>query len=167
MERIARGIRGLTVAVWCLVAINAVQVGAWLIPMLWPAFYMRHLSSTDAGVPRETFESWEGLSIEEKLKRSSVVLVTEYKHESGKLRAIIKEQLKRKPDTTFHYSVGDEYLPLSIVPKENTNYGEGSLVLLQGSPATNRESYSIFNGSIGALGDMPVSRVRQLLRQEQ
>ncbi len=167
MEQIAKGIRGLTVAVWCLVAINVFQVAAWVVPMFAPNFYMRHIAPSTPDAPRESSESWRGLSFEDKVNRSSIVLITEYKREAGKLRAIIKEELKHKPGATYHYAVGDEYLPLSVVPKENTYYGEGSLVLLQGSPATNRESFAIYNGSISALGDMPLSKVRQIVAKAQ
>jgi hypothetical protein len=167
MERIAKGIRGLTVAVWCLVAINVFQVGAWVVPMFVPNFYMRHIAPSTPDTPRESFESWQGLSFEDKVKRSSIVLITEYKLEGGKLRAIIKEELKHKAGATYHYAVGDEYLPLSMVPRENTTYGEGSLVLFQGSPAVHRESYAIYNASVSALGEMPLSKVRQIVAQTQ
>src|SRR6266700_4055645 len=164
LEGIARGGKRLSVAVWCLVAINVFQVAAW-VPFVAPTSYMKHLASSPA-VPKEMFESWERLSFEDKVKRSSVVLVTENKREDGKIRAIVKEELKRAPNTTFQYAVGDEYLPLSILqPKEGTQYGDGSLVLLQGSPAAHRESYSIFKGSIGALGEMPLSQVRAIVAQ--
>src|SRR3990172_10424213 len=159
LEEIAKRIRGLTVAVWILAALYGLQVAAWLVPVLAPHFYISNVAPS-SGIPRESFERWEGLSCEEKVKRASIVLITEYKLEEGKLRAIIKEELKRKPGTTSHYAVGDEYLPLSIVPEKNTRYGEGSLVLLEGSPATNRESYSIYNGSVRALGEMPISKIR-------
>jgi len=164
LEGIARGVKRLSVAVWCLVAINVFQVAAW-VSFVAPTSYMKHLASSPA-VPKEMFESWERLSFEDKVKRSSVVLVTENKREDGKIRAIVKEELKRAPNTTFQYAVGDEYLPLSILqPKEGTQYGDGSLVLLQGSPAAHRESYSIFKGSIGALGEMPLSQVRAIVAQ--
>ena len=143
LERIAKGVRGLTIAVWCLVAINVVQVGAWIVPFIAPSFYAKTVASSSPDMPRK-FESWEGLSFEDKVKKATVILLTENKREGGKIRAIIKEELKHAPNTTFHFAVGDEYGPLSIgEPRENTHYGEGSLALLQGSPATNSESYAI------------------------
>jgi hypothetical protein len=117
--KIASGVRALTIAVWCLVAINVIQVAAWLVPMLAPEFYMRRLATT-SGVPSERLESWEGLSLEDKLKRSTVVLITENEREGNKIRAIIKDIPKRKPDTTFYYAVGEEYRPLSTTARENT-----------------------------------------------
>jgi hypothetical protein len=164
LEMIAKGVRGLSVAVWCLVVINVLQVAAWLVPFVAPTFFAKQVVSLSPDLPKPTFESWEGMTFEEKVKRASIVLITENKKEGGKIRAMIKEELKRAPNTTFHYSLGDEYLPVSITePKENTHYGEGSVVLLQGSPATNHGSYSIFNGSIPGLGEMPVSKVREIV----
>ena len=164
LDGIAKAIRRLTVAVWFLVAIGFIQMAAWLVPFVTSTFYMK-VAGTSVGIPKEAFESWEGLSFEDKVKRASIILVTENRHESGKIRAFIKEELKRAPGTAFHYSVGDEYLPLAVVPRENTNYGDGALVFLQGSPATNRESYAIYNGSISALGEMPLPKVRQIIAQ--
>jgi len=167
IDTIAKAIRALTIAVWCLVAINVFQMVAWMIPLFAPNIYMRYLAPSQTGAPRELFESWQGLSFEEKVKRSSIVLITEYKREDGRLRAMIKEELKHKPGTTYHYAVGEEYRPLSVVPKEHTSYGEGSLVLLQGSPAMNRESFAIYNGSVSALDEMPLSKVREIVAKTQ
>jgi len=164
LDGIAKAIRRLTVAVWFLVAIGFVQMAAWLVPFITSTFYMKE-ADTSAGTPKEAFESREGLSLEEKVKRASIILLTENKQESGKIRAFIKEELKRAPGTAFHYSIGDEYLPLAVVPRQNTTYGDGALVFLQGSPASNRESYSIYNGSISAFGEMPLPKVRQIIAE--
>ena len=75
LEQIARGVRGLSIAVWCLVAINVVQIGAWIVPLVAPNFYVRHTASSP-DVPREMLEPWEGLTFEEKVKRASIVLLT-------------------------------------------------------------------------------------------
>ena len=163
LERIAKGIKGLSIAVWFLVAINVIQVAAWIVPYVAPSLYAKAVASSSPDLPRN-FESWEGLKFEEKVKKASVILLTENRREGGKIRAFIKEELKHAPNTTFHYSVGDEYLPGSISePRENTHYGEGSLVLLQGSPAVSSESYSIYNGAVSSLGEMPISKVREIV----
>lgn len=162
MDPLPKSIGSLTLAVWCLVAVNFIQLALWFIPYIAPTLFVSRMAAT-SGEPAELFESWEGLSFDEKVKRSSIVLVTENRLSDGGIRAYIKEELKRTPGTKFHYKIGDEYLPLAIVPRENTHYGDGSLVLFQGSPAKNRESYSIFNGSAGALGDMPLTKVREIV----
>jgi hypothetical protein len=40
-------------------------------------------------------------------------------------------------------------------------------VLFQGSPAVHGESYAIYNASVSALGEMPLSKVRQIVAQTQ
>lgn len=163
-ERVAKSIRSLTVAVWCLVAVNVVQVAAWLSPFIAPGVLTSRMTVA-SGFPSGAFESWEGLSFEEKAKRASVVLITENRQEDGLVRAYIREELKRKPGTVFQYKVGEVYPPLTLTPKENTSYGDGSLVLLSGSPAREQESMSIFGGNVAALENMPLSKVRQVIAE--
>lgn len=165
-DRIAKGIRGLSIAVWCLVAINGLQMAAWIVPFVAPGFYAKQVASMtmSSDPPMQKFESWEGLTLEQKVKRASLILITENKQENGKIRSIIKEELKRTPKTEFHYSVGDEYSPASILqPKADTRYGDGALVLFQGSPAMNHGSYAIYDGRIPGLGEIPVSKVREIV----
>jgi hypothetical protein len=166
LSNIARNVKALTVAVWCLVAINVVQVLTWLIPYIAPQLYVQRLASS-SGIPRKAFESWEGLTLEEKLKRSSLILVTENRRDGDKMRAYIKDIPKRTPNTTFYFKVGDEYGPLSTNIREDTRYGDGALVLLHGSPATMKESYSIYGGSIAGLDEMPLAMVYKLIAQSQ
>jgi hypothetical protein len=158
-ERVAKSIRSLTVAVWCLVAVSVVQLAGWLFPFIAPGFLASRV------FPSSTFESWEGLSFEEKAKRASVILITENKQEEGVLHGYIREELKRKPGTVFQYAVGDVYPPLTLTPKEKTSYGDGSLVLLRGSPAREQESMSIFSGNVTALDNMPLSKIRQVIAE--
>jgi hypothetical protein len=163
LEQIAKSVRGLKIAVWVLVIINVLQASAWFVPFLAPEFVAgRVLTST---MPNGMLESWAGMTLEDKIKRSSIILITEYKADGGKLKAIIKDVRKLKPDTVFHYQVGDEYGPMSVTPKVNTTYGDGSVVLLTGSPATMRESYGIFGGSITGLDEMPLSKFLELVDQ--
>lgn len=164
LAKIAKGLKSLSIAVWMLVVISLLQAVAWIVPMVAPGLYLRHTASS-VSVEKPEFESWTGLSIEEKIKRSSVVLITENKIEGKKLRAVIKEIPKQLPGTTFYYTVGEEYPPLSHATEADTRYGEGSLVLLKGSPASMGESYAIYNGSIYGLGDMPTKKIREIIEQ--
>lgn len=61
-----------------------------MIPLLAPNLFLQHFAAT-GGSSKQAFESWEGLSFEEQVKRATVVLVTENKQEGGKIRAIVKE----------------------------------------------------------------------------
>jgi hypothetical protein len=163
LEQIARSVRGLKIAVWVLVIVNVLQASAWIVPFLAPEFVAGKVLS--AAMPNEILESWTGLTLEEKIKRSSIIVITEYKADGGKLKAIVKEIRKLKPEAVFHYQVGDEYGPMSVTPKENTTYGDGSVVLLTGSPAKMREAYGIYGGSITGLDEMPLSKFLELVDQ--
>jgi hypothetical protein len=137
----------------------------WVLPYVAPDFLVRKFTSSSTPIV-ESFESWEGLTLEEQLRRASVVLITENREERGMIRAYIKEVLKQSPGTVFHYAVGDEYLPLAETPRENVRYGDGSLVLLQGSPAEMRTSDSIYNGQLPGHANLPLKAVRELVAQE-
>ncbi len=164
LAKIAKTLKGLTLALWCLVVVSVVQMGAWLLPFVAPDLYVK--TATSGSAPKKTaFEPWDGLSLEEKVKRSSMILITQYRRDGEKLRAIIKEIPKRQPNTEFYYSLGEEYPPSSVTPRENTSYGEGDIVLLQGSPATRRESYAIYNSSIPGLGDLPLEKLRKIIAE--
>lgn len=162
LDRIEKLLKSLSIAVWCLVAVNTIAVGLSLARRE----PITHFAMT-SGFEVPGFESWEGLTIEQKIARSSVVLITENKLGGGKLKAVIKEVPKRARDTTFYYAVGDEYPQLTETPREHTSYGDGAIVLLAGSPATMRESYPIYRGTIAGLGDMPMEKMRELLSTQQ
>jgi hypothetical protein len=46
----------------------------------------------------------------------------------GNLKAVIQDVRKLKPGTIFHYQVGDEFAPMSVTPKLNTSYKDGSVM---------------------------------------
>ena len=158
LDRIEKLLKSLCTALWCLVAINVIAVGLSLARQV----LITHLA-TSSSVQVPGFESWEGLTIEQKIARSSVILITETKREGDKVKGIIKEIPKHTPGTTFYYSVGDEYPVLSETAREHTSYGEGAIVLLEGSPAAMRESYPIYSGAVSGLGNMPMAKMRELL----
>ncbi len=161
LVQIAKSVRSLTIAVWVLVLITVLQASAWLVPLLAPEFVAGKVLS----LPQETLESWEGLTLEEKIKRSSIIVITENNADGGKIRAIVKEVRKLKPDVVFHYEIGDEYGPMSVTPKADTTYGDGAVVFLSGSPATMQESYAVYGGSITGLDEMPVSKLLKMVEK--
>ncbi len=62
--------------------------------------------------PETTYESgkpFHELELEEQIKKSSVIAIAKYERASdGKMKAIVKEFLKKEPSTTIYYSIGDE-----------------------------------------------------------
>jgi hypothetical protein len=97
------------------------------------------------------------LSLEEQIKTASVIAIAKYEKSSdGKMKAIIKEFLKKEPGATIYYNIGDEYPGSSYYPKENTMYGDGVVIFFTGSPASMRMSMSYSGNRIHSLGDIPI-----------
>ena len=74
----------------------------------------------------------------------------------GRKKAIIRQFLKKAPDTTIYYSVGDEYPVASYYPSEGPMHGDGVIVFFVGSPAEMRMSMSYTGDRIQGLGDIPI-----------
>lgn len=107
------------------------------------------------------------MPIEEQIKASSVIALARYeKSADGKMRAIIKDFLKKAPGTTIYYDVGEEYANSSYYPKENTSYGDGVIIFFTGSPATMRMSMTFSGDRISGLGDLPLALFRKKCEQE-
>ena len=97
------------------------------------------------------------LSPEEQIARASVIVLAEYEPSSdGKMKAVIKEFLKRDEGITFYYELGDEHPSSSYYPKEDTKYGNGLIIFFEGNPASMRQSLSYYGDRINSLGDMPL-----------
>ena len=167
-EILAKRVRSLTIAVCCLAFANtlvlvSLLISAAVIPR--PGAPGSHLESAV-----QPFQSWEGLSFEDRVERATLVLIAENRTEGGMIRAYIKEELRRKPGTAFEFSVGAEYPPIARTPEPNTSYGEGVLLLFAGSPAELQESVSIHGGNVsvsgrkrGELRNLSVSEVRRIV----
>ncbi|MCW8930501.1 MAG: hypothetical protein OQL19_09715 [Gammaproteobacteria bacterium] len=113
------------------------------------------------------YQSFRELGPDEQIKEASVIFKAVYVLSSnGKMKAIIKEIYKQNPNIIFHYKVGNEYPHSSYYPKEDTNYGEGIIVLLSGNPARMNRSLSVYYNRIPGLGDMPVKFFKNKCKKE-
>ena len=74
----------------------------------------------------------------------------------GKMKAIIKEFLKKKPGTIIYYQVGDEYPAASYYPQEGIEHGDGVIIFFTGSPAKMKMSVTFSDGRICGLSDIPI-----------
>ena len=127
----------------------------------------KHLSYFDAktqsshsqgsAIFRPTEPQFHELKLEEQIKKASVIAIAKYEPSpDGKMRAIIKEFLKKDPGVTLYYKLGDEYASASYYPKDKTTYGDGLIIFFVGSPATMRMSMSYQGDRIHSLGDIPL-----------
>lgn len=97
------------------------------------------------------------LPVEEQIKRASVIALARFEPAAdGKMKAIFREFLKKAPDTTIYYSIGDEYPSASYYPSEGARHGDGVVVFFVGSPADMRMSMTYTGDRIHSLGDIPI-----------
>lgn len=130
-----------------------------------PADMQGTFQSSELGrgeVFRELATPFHELGLDEKIKRSSVIALARYEPSpDGKMKAIITEFLKKDPNVTIHYSIGDEYPASSYYPKASTSYGDGVIIFFTGSPATMRMSMTYSGDRIHSLGDLPIELFRK------
>lgn len=153
-------------------------IAAYLIyPMFVGPQIQKTISEIESKVPpsvssrpevlEKSGKQFHELSLEEQIKQASVIAIAKYeKSPDGKMKAIIKEFLKKEPGTTIYYSIGDEYPGSSYYPKENTMYGDGVVVFFTGSPATMKMSMTYSGDRIRSLGDIPMELFRKKCKDE-
>jgi hypothetical protein len=102
------------------------------------------------------------LPIEEQIKQASAIGVARFEPGSdGKVKAIFREFLKKDPNATLYYAIGDEYPSASFYPSEGTNRGDGVVVFFVGSPAHMIMSMTYTGDRIHSLGDIPLNLFRE------
>jgi len=104
-------------------------------------------------------DAFQQLPIEGKVHDASAIVLTKNtRAEDGSIVERVEEVIKLRPGTTLYLTKGETYK----VHRDASDYGEGSVVLLRGSPAAFVESYSYADGSIHSLGHMPMAIFRDL-----
>jgi hypothetical protein len=168
-DGLTTAVKRLTIALWCLCALLAVWLGMSLWSLVSPTTFV---GSSDYGSTRITsgevfpggdLANFHDFKIDEKIKRSSVVLVVENRRQGNRIAAVVSEILKKDPGTNLHYEVGDVYESLSHVQHADEVYGDGQVAFLLGDPAQMVSSYSYSKGRIGGLGDMKLEAFRELV----
>lgn len=77
------------------------------------------------------------LSAEEKIQRSSAILLTEFKkNDANKPVLEVVKILKKDVGVDLYYDVGDSYKDNMYASSENENQEGGMIIFLQGNPAT-------------------------------
>lgn len=112
--------------------------------------------------PSESGIPFHELSVDEQIAHASVIALASFEPaEDGRMKAVIKEFLKKKPGTLIYYNIGDEYPSSSYFPTGDTRYGDGVVIFFADSPATMRMSMTYFGERVRGLGDMPVELLRK------
>jgi len=106
---------------------------------------------------------YSDISLEDAIAESSVIALLRYEREGNRYKAVLSEVLRRAPDASFNYQVGDEVKENSYEPKIGENRGDGMVVFFAGAPPNYRRGVSIFDDKILAFDAMPLPRFRELV----
>ena len=171
---LVKAVRRLTLVVWCLVVLLAVSYAIpWIsylrFKMADDGYAPSHSSGTSVVAPTE-FEfdnDYHARPPEEKIRRATVILVTEIQREPGKHKEVIREIVKHAPNVRFYYKVGDEYEKISHAPAPDCTdcEGQGQVVFLISNPAQMASSYSYRNDRIEGMGGLSLTELRQMAQQ--
>jgi len=170
---LVKAVRRLTLVVWCLIVLLVVL---YAVPWLsYLRFKLSDHSSAPAAksdssnlLPSEDFDNdFHARPPEEKIRRATVILVTEIQREPGKHKEVIREIVKRAPNVRFYYKVGDEYEKISHAPAPDCAdcEGQGQVVFLISNPAQMASSYSYRNDRIEGMGGLSLAELRQMAQQ--
>ena len=106
------------------------------------------------------------LPLEEQIKESTAIAIARFESSNdGRMKAIIKEYLKKKEGVKIYYDVGDEHPSSSFYPEKNTNRGEGVIIFFGGNPASMKMSMTYEGEKIRSLGDIPMSLFKEKCKE--
>jgi len=115
---------------------------------------------------RKLSKPFHEMSPEEQIKNASVIALAKFEKSSdGKMRAVIKEFLKKDLGVVIYYNIGDEYPSSSYYPNENRGYGDGVVIFFTGSPASMGMSVTYTGDRISGLSDIPIELFKQKCKE--
>ena len=178
-DSLVRSVRRLTIAVWTLVALLVAMI---VLPRV--SFYLANRGSAPApeassgptfqptSAPYSAFDvsefnSFHAFSPEEKIRRATVIPLTEIQGAGEQRKEVISEIVKRAPGVNFYYEVGDQLEPFSRMPLSGCDGcgRDGQVVFLLGNPAQMVSSTSYEGGRIDGMGGLSLERLRELAQQ--
>lgn len=122
-------------------------------------------ADTRKQISQSKFESFEGLALDEKIKKSNAIIITTTRIEATGRKSKIAEILKLDNQANFGYKIGDDYPELGAPVEKGVVYGEKDIVLLAGFPASMRESWAVYSDSIPGLKHMSLVEFRDLVKK--
>lgn len=149
-------------------ALSFLVIGWVGLGLLIPTFTTTGVVSRSGNVPQvgdEGATPFHELPIDQQIASASVIALLRYEPATdGKMKAVVAEFLKRDPNATFHYDIGDEYGESSFYPVQGTSRGDGQVAFFAGSPPILRLGMSYSGNRVLGLGDMPIDLLREKCR---
>lgn len=179
-DKLARAIRGLTIAIWCWIGFQALTYAysVWNFWRVTGESTTERLtrdspssaspSSNDSGGEPEFDDDFSARPIRDKIRLASAILLVEMKEDAGVHKAVVQEVLKVKPGIRLYYKAGDEYDELSHYPGGgcgDCTLTQHSLVFMMGNPATMRFATTFEGDRLASLGGMTIDEFRRLAQE--
>jgi hypothetical protein len=139
--------------------------GFLMLPMFMSKYieYPTGIEQSNVGDNSQPSIPFHDLGLEEQIKQSSVIALAKFElAPDGKMKAIIKEFLKKDPGVTLYYNIGDEHPSSSYYPQKDVGHGDGLVIFFTGSPANMKRSMSYTGDRIYALGDIPIELFKKM-----
>ena len=179
-DKLARAIRGLTIAIWCWIGFQALTYAYsmwnfWSVTQGTNTERVSHAypasasaSENDPDGEPEFDNDFSARPIRDKIRLATAILLVEMKEEAGVHKALVQEVLKVKPGIRLYYKVGDEYDEMSHYPGGgcgDCTLTQHSLVFMMGNPATMRFSTTFEGDRLASLGGMTIDELRRLAQE--
>lgn len=168
--KVARAIRRLTLAVWAVFLALMINAVALVWTNLLPNVIANHINAALLGEkslmshrPVDEFNGFSDWTVEKQIQSASVIAITTFKKDGGKLISIITAIPKQAAGNAFNYQIGDEYARGTRYERENMEYGDGEVIFFTGSPPMMRLSMTYANGRVTGLGDIPIAKLNELI----
>lgn len=130
---------------------------------------MKRISpSKVAEVSQPFINHFDELTVDEKIKASSVIMVVNFeRNENGSYKSTVEEILKKEKGTELYYDVGDTYEEPVSYPFSGDKPIKKAIVFMQGSLARMRYSTTFSGDRIISLGGITLDAVRNKCKEMQ
>lgn len=120
-------------------------------------------------LPQDTpILKFHDLSLEEKIKHSSAILLTKYEPEAdGKMRAVNLVYLKKDAEPEETIVLGKENVSRSYYPDPSRNFGDGNVIFYAGSPGEFIYSTNYYGDRIPGLNNIPIELFKEKIASVQ
>jgi hypothetical protein len=177
-EKLAKAIRGLTIAIWCWIGLQVLVYGSSMLTYLRATSGATEATGSGSGTtfsqplasdPNEGYDrDFTARPMKDKVRLATAILIVEMKEIDGVHKAVVQEILKLQPGIRLYYKVGDDDDDLNHMPGEECDGctpRQRILVFMQGNPAEMRFSTTFEGDRIAGLGGTSLDELRNFAQE--
>ncbi|MEL7025046.1 MAG: hypothetical protein AAGL69_15025 [Pseudomonadota bacterium] len=172
----------LTIPLWIIAICLSIQVGLEVFLWINPNHFrdqasqqllenfgdqLESSSGLDFSFPavdvvREYSDNFNSLSIEEQVKRASVVGVALIEIDDGKIEGVVSEIFKQAVGADLDTEVGERLPALQQPYNDQLTYGDAIVFFMTGTPPAFRRGISVFDGKLVLQDGLTLEDVRRI-----